>query len=172
MSSKPDNLGLLCILAVGKLVLPVALAIAMSSIQSTCGSQQPNQSAASASGLEGERIDGMTGVWVDGCKLAAVGVRAKKWVTYHGLALNIHPDLQPFSFIVPCGISSKPVGSVQGVLENQMGQKGAEAWQPREVQEAALLKEYSYGLMEAFEETFAANLQLASDEALAGVCNT
>ena len=68
------------------------------------------------SGLGGERVPGLTGVWVEGRKLAAIGVRATRWVTYHGLALNVAPDLAPFLDIVPCGIADRPVGSVQGVL--------------------------------------------------------
>ncbi len=69
------------------------------------------------SGLQGERIPGLTGVWVGGQKVAALGVRASRWVTYHGLALNVAPDLEPFRHIVPCGISDRPVASVQGLLE-------------------------------------------------------
>ena len=69
------------------------------------------------SGLRGERIPGLTGVWVGGRKVAALGVRASRWVTYHGLALNVAPDLEPFRHIVPCGIADKPVASVQGLLQ-------------------------------------------------------
>ena len=60
---------------------------------------------AAVSGLQGRRIEGLTGVWVDGSKVAAIGVRAQRWVTYHGMALNIDMDLAPFDMIVPCGIS-------------------------------------------------------------------
>ncbi|EFN56622.1 hypothetical protein CHLNCDRAFT_12548, partial [Chlorella variabilis] len=65
-----------------------------------------------ASGLRGERIPGLTGVWVGGQKVAAIGVRASRWVTYHGLALNVVNDLAPFRQIVPCGIADRPVASV------------------------------------------------------------
>ena len=57
------------------------------------------------SGLQGERIEGLTGVWVGGRKVAAIGVRARQWITYHGMALNVITDLAPFSAIVPCGIA-------------------------------------------------------------------
>lgn len=57
------------------------------------------------SGLEGRRIEGLTGVWLGGAKVAAIGVRAQRWVTYHGMAVNIDMDLAPFDLIVPCGIS-------------------------------------------------------------------
>ena len=68
---------------------------------------------AEVSGLTGERIPGLTGVWVDGQKVAAIGVRANKWVAYHGLAINITTDLAPFLHITPCGISDRPTTSVQ-----------------------------------------------------------
>jgi hypothetical protein len=61
-------------------------------------------------------VQGLTGVWVDRHKLAAIGVRARKWVTYHGLALNVSTALQPFQQITPCGISDRPVGSVKTAL--------------------------------------------------------
>ena len=68
------------------------------------------------SGLRGERVDGLTGVWVGEHKLAAIGIRARRWVTYHGLALNVVTDLRPFGDIVPCGIVGRAVGSVRSML--------------------------------------------------------
>jgi len=65
-----------------------------------------------AYGLVGERIPGLTGVWVDGCKVAAIGIKASRWITMHGFALNICPDLEEFKRIVPCGIRDRPVGSL------------------------------------------------------------
>lgn len=86
----------------------------------------------SVSGLPGERIPGLTGVWVGGRKVAALGVRASRWVTYHGLALNVAPDLSPFGHIVPCGIADRQVASVQGLLADAAGAAdataGAGAW--------------------------------------------
>lgn len=64
-------------------------------------------------GLKGERIPGLTGVWVDGYKVAAIGIKVKRWVTMHGFALNVCPDLSGFKQIVPCGISDRPVGSLE-----------------------------------------------------------
>lgn len=68
------------------------------------------------SGIRGERCEGLTGVWVDGAKVAAIGIRARRWVTYHGLALNVTTDLQPYGYIIPCGIANKPVTSVARIL--------------------------------------------------------
>ena len=63
-------------------------------------------------GLEGERRDGLTGVWLEGCKVASIGVGAKRWVTQHGLALNVSCELSGFACISPCGLQL-PVGSLQ-----------------------------------------------------------
>ncbi len=63
-------------------------------------------------GLTGERIPGLTGVWVEGRKVAAIGIKVSRWVTYHGFALNVCPDLAAFEAIVPCGIPDRPVGSL------------------------------------------------------------
>lgn len=63
-------------------------------------------------GLPGERIPGYTGVWLQGRKIAAIGIKVSRWITMHGFALNVCPDLEGFKRIVPCGISDKPVGSL------------------------------------------------------------
>ena len=63
-------------------------------------------------GLASERTAGLTGVWRDGRKLASIGVHARDWVTWHGVALNVHNDLATFSHIVPCGIDQVVVSTV------------------------------------------------------------
>jgi lipoyl(octanoyl) transferase len=63
-------------------------------------------------GLTGERIPGMTGVWVEERKVAAIGIKVSRWITMHGFALNVCPDLSGFEQIVPCGIADKAVGSL------------------------------------------------------------
>ena len=54
-------------------------------------------------------------------KVAAIGVRARRWVTYHGMAFNVDPDLGDFRHIVPCGIGDRPVGSVKQLLAGEAG---------------------------------------------------
>ncbi|MEZ5401021.1 MAG: lipoyl(octanoyl) transferase LipB [Bryobacteraceae bacterium] len=65
-----------------------------------------------AFGIEGGREDGMTGVWVEGRKVAAIGVHLSRWVTTHGFALNVDTDLSYFRYIVPCGLT-RPIGTVR-----------------------------------------------------------
>jgi lipoyl(octanoyl) transferase len=68
--------------------------------------------------ITGERRDGRVGIWVDRGmgredKIGAIGVRVRKWVTFHGISLNVEPDLSHFNGIVPCGISEHGVTSLQ-----------------------------------------------------------
>ena len=70
-----------------------------------------------AFGVTGERRTGRVGVWVDRGngredKIAAIGVRVRKWVTFHGISINVNPDLSHYTGIVPCGISEHGVTSL------------------------------------------------------------
>ncbi len=93
------------------------------------------------SGISAGRIDGLTGVWIDNRKVAAIGIRATKWITYHGIALNVVTDLAPFGHIVPCGIKDddKEVTSIARELGGDDG---------------FLMAEYAEGLMEGLEKSF------------------
>lgn len=62
------------------------------------------------------RRKGMTGVWTRPGKLAAIGIRLKRWVTFHGISLNVSPDLSGFEAIVPCGLTGEPVTSLRVLL--------------------------------------------------------
>src|ERR1039457_1112827 len=63
-------------------------------------------------GIEAKRLEGCTGVWVKGKKVAAIGIHISRWVTSHGFALNHTTDLSYFQYIVPCGLT-KPVTSIR-----------------------------------------------------------
>ena len=65
-------------------------------------------------GINGVRQPGATGVWVDGAKVAAIGVHISRWVTSHGFALNLDADLDYFKYIVPCGLT-QPVTSMRAL---------------------------------------------------------
>ncbi|MCZ8354815.1 MAG: lipoyl(octanoyl) transferase LipB [Cyclobacteriaceae bacterium] len=75
-------------------------------------------------GIEAGRIKGLTGVWIgegdSARKICAMGVKTSRWVTMHGLALNVNTDLNFFNHIVPCGISDKAVTSMQQELKTEI----------------------------------------------------
>lgn len=106
-------------------------------------------------GVAGERRDGRVGVWVAGAnggtagrredKIAAIGVRVRRWVSYHGVALNVAPDLDHFRGIVPCGID--PQSSGHGVTS--LAALGV----------AATMTDVDIALRATFDEVFAADLQ-------------
>lgn len=102
-------------------------------------------------GLKGDRLSGLTGVWVEGRKVAAIGIKVSRWITMHGFALNVCPDLQGFRHIVPCGIADKPVGSLAEFIP------GVTVAQVRQT------------LITVFAETFAVRLVLVQDPAAIGL---
>jgi len=102
-------------------------------------------------GVEGHRVEGMTGVWVGDAKVAALGVRGRRWVTYHGLAINVCCDLGPFEDIVPCGIQGRRVTSLAEVLAEK---GGAIVWGSEE----ELLKEAAARMADSFERVFGVDL--------------
>lgn len=71
-------------------------------------------------GIVGTRAPGRTGVWVDECKVAAIGVAIRRWVTMHGFALNCSTNLEHFRWIVPCGISEGGVTSLSRLLNREV----------------------------------------------------
>jgi lipoyl(octanoyl) transferase len=76
-------------------------------------------------GIEGGRIKGLTGVWLDwnderkARKICALGLKTSRWVTMHGLAMNVNTDLSYFNHIVPCGIQDKAVTSLKKELNSE-----------------------------------------------------
>jgi lipoyl(octanoyl) transferase len=103
--------------------------------------------------VKGERRDGRIGVWIAGPdgnedKIAAIGVRVRHWVSYHGVALNVDPDLEHFRGIVPCGI--EPEISGHGVTS--LARLGI----------PASMAEVDIALRATFDEVFAATAVCAS----------
>lgn len=98
-------------------------------------------------GIKAERSEGETGVWLDvgtpfARKICAMGVRASRWVTMHGFALNVNSDLGYFDLMIPCGIKDKAVTS----LNVELGQKEVD------------MNQVKQKLLQHFEVLFEANL--------------
>jgi lipoate-protein ligase B len=70
-------------------------------------------------GIEAQCIEGLTGVWTSGRKIGSIGLHVNRGVTTHGLAINVNNDLQPFEWIVPCGIEGVQMTSVCRELGEQ-----------------------------------------------------
>ena len=108
--------------------------------------------ACAAFGVKGERVEGRTGVWVGPDaqgperKICAMGVRCSRWVTMHGLALNVNTDLSFFDSIVPCGIADRGVTSLQQETDRRVAPGTART-----------------RFLDAFAETFDADLSLKRD---------
>lgn len=66
-------------------------------------------------GIHADIKRGLTGVWVNNAKIAAIGIKLRRWVTMHGVSINVDPDLRYFDNIVPCGIADadKSVGTLK-----------------------------------------------------------
>ena len=91
--------------------------------------------------VKGERRDDRVGIWIDQGggvenKIAAIGVRIRRWITFHGIAININPNLDHFTGIVPCGIAAHGVTSLHALGIN------------------ATMAEVDAALREAFDEVF------------------
>ncbi len=71
-------------------------------------------------GIESGRKEGLTGVWIEDRKIAAIGIKISSWITMHGFAVNINTDLGLFSGIIPCGIRDKKVTSLAKELNAEV----------------------------------------------------
>ena len=80
------------------------------------GVEQALIEALAGLGIEGGRVAGRTGVWVRGEKIASIGIAVRRWVSYHGFALNVAPDLRFFDLIHPCGLKGIHMTSLTRIL--------------------------------------------------------
>jgi lipoic acid synthetase len=100
-------------------------------------------------GIEAGRLEGRIGVWIGDKNIAALGARIEEWITYHGFALNVSPDLSHFDLIIPCGYKGIGVTSMEEVL--------GEAPEMREVRKS---------VAQRFSEVFGVEIRQAALEEL------
>ncbi len=102
----------------------------------------------SKSGLAGESHESATGVWVGARKVASIGVAVRKWVTYHGAAINIVNSLEPFQLISPCGFAPEVMTNLRELVKGASQPEGegavGEVW--RENFELLLMREFQSAL--------------------------
>lgn len=99
-------------------------------------------------GLQTGRIEGYTGVWVEGRKICAIGIKISRWITMHGFAFNVNTDLSLFKGIIPCGIDDKEVTSLSKELGKEISME--------EIKERILLnfaELFNYESIERIERT-------------------
>lgn len=99
-------------------------------------------------GIKGDRLEGMTGVWIDpqsprARKICAMGVKSSRWVTMHGIGFNINSNLSYFSHIVPCGIDDKAVTSIQQEIGREVDMN-----EVKSLLKKALAEQFGFELME------------------------
>jgi lipoate-protein ligase B len=125
-------------------------------------------------GIRGKRVEKLVGVWVDvvvpgvqllaqqtsDAKIAQIGARIEQWITYHGFALNVDPNLAHFDLIVPCGIADKPVTCMARVLKQPVDMRAV-----RERVAARFAEVFTVELIEITREELEA--RLASQKTIA-----
>lgn len=92
-------------------------------------------------GVEAEARPGLRGIWVRDEKIGSIGIGVKKWVTYHGMAININPDLKYFSFIKPCGMEGVRITSLEALLKERVNIEDAKLKLKESFEEISLLAE-------------------------------
>ena len=107
-------------------------------------------------GVSAGRIDGLTGVWAGGAKIAAIGVKVSRGVTTHGFALNVATDLSWFQNIVPCGIRGRDVTTMERLLGR-----------PVPVEEVASIVAEQFGRVLGFQMSAEAPESLVGNKLLA-----
>ncbi len=112
-------------------------------------------------GIPGKRIDKLVGAWLDTpngeAKIAQIGARIEQWITYHGFALNVDPNMTHFDFIVPCGIADKAVTSLRRVLNHPIEMRAV-----RERVAARFGEVFGAAIVEVSPEEFQARLDKAT----------
>ena len=78
-------------------------------------------------GVAGEAVLGLTGVWVGGDKICSIGIAVRKWISYHGFALNINPNFEHWALIHPCGLVDRKVTSLERLMGRDPGMDAAKS---------------------------------------------